>query len=284
MKIGIVDVGGGLRGVYAAGIFDYCLDTGIQFDMCIGVSAGSANITSYMAGQRGRNYPFYTEYSFRKEYMSFHNFLSKKSLIDLDYVYGVLSNSDGENPLDYDAFCKNPAQMYIVATDARTGEAIYFDKSSMARDCYDVMKASSSIPAVCRPYEIDGVPYYGGALSDPVPVEKAFRCGCDKVVLILTKPRDTIRTPKKDQKLAHFIQKKYPKAAEAFCLRAEKYNRSVQKAKEYEAEGRVLIVAPDDTCKVDTLTRDRQNLQRFYQKGLRDAQAITGFFYRQSYN
>lgn len=97
--------------------------------------------------------------------------------------------------------------MYIVATDARTGEAIYFDKSSMARDCYDVMKASSSIPAVCRPYEIDGVPYYDGALSDPVPVEKAFRCGCDKVVLILTKPRDTIRTPKKDQKLAHFIQK-----------------------------------------------------------------------------
>ena len=112
MKIGIVDVGGGLRGVYAAGIFDYCLDTGIQFDMCIGVSAGSANITSYMAGQRGRNYPFYTEYSFRKEYMSFHNFLSKKSLIDLDYVYGVLSNSDGENPLDYDAFCKNRTDVY----------------------------------------------------------------------------------------------------------------------------------------------------------------------------
>lgn len=26
MKTGIVDVGGGLRGVYAAGIFDHCLD------------------------------------------------------------------------------------------------------------------------------------------------------------------------------------------------------------------------------------------------------------------
>lgn len=54
MKKGVVDVGGGLRGIHAAGVFDYCLDTGIQFDYCIGVSAGSANVASYLAGQKGR--------------------------------------------------------------------------------------------------------------------------------------------------------------------------------------------------------------------------------------
>lgn len=69
MKTGIVDVGGGLRGIYAAGVLDCCLDAGIRFDMAIGVSAGSANIASYLAGQRGRNYRFYTEYAFRKEYI-----------------------------------------------------------------------------------------------------------------------------------------------------------------------------------------------------------------------
>ena len=52
MKTGIVDVGGGLRGVYAAGVFDYCLDAGIHFDVGIGVSAGSANVISYIAGQK----------------------------------------------------------------------------------------------------------------------------------------------------------------------------------------------------------------------------------------
>lgn len=52
MKLGVVDVGGGLRGVYAAGIFDFCLTEGIGFDVCVGVSAGSANIASYAAGQR----------------------------------------------------------------------------------------------------------------------------------------------------------------------------------------------------------------------------------------
>lgn len=33
MKTGVVDVGGGMRDVYAAGIFDYCLDENIQFDL-----------------------------------------------------------------------------------------------------------------------------------------------------------------------------------------------------------------------------------------------------------
>ena len=81
MKTGIVDVGGGLRGVYAAGIFDYCLDENIQFDLCIGVSAGSANVSSYIAGQKKRNYMFYTEYPFRKEYMGLRNFIFRKSYL-----------------------------------------------------------------------------------------------------------------------------------------------------------------------------------------------------------
>ena len=56
MKLGIVDVGGGLRGIYAAGVLDHCMDQGIRFDLGIGVSAGSGNLAAYAAGQRGRNY------------------------------------------------------------------------------------------------------------------------------------------------------------------------------------------------------------------------------------
>ena len=79
MKLGVVDVGGGLRGIYAAGVLDYCMDQGIRFDLGVGVSAGSANLASYAAGQRGRNYRFYTEYAFRKEYMSIRNLIFKGS-------------------------------------------------------------------------------------------------------------------------------------------------------------------------------------------------------------
>lgn len=277
VKTGVVDVGGGLRGVYAAGVFDYCLDQNIRFDLGIGVSAGSANVASYIAGQKKRNYSFYTEYPFRKEYMSVRNFLRKRSYLDLDYIYGTLSNSDGENPLDYRRIMDSPTAYLAVATNAETGKAAYFDKSDLHPDDFSVLKSSSAIPFVCHPYAVNGTLYYDGALGDPVPIEKAFAWGCDKVVLILTKPRDLIRVSGTDEKFARMIQRKYPLSADRLRHRAEQYNRGVAKAKEYAAQGRVLIVAPDDTCGVDTLTKDREALKRFYEKGYQDGQAILDF-------
>lgn len=274
MKVGVVDVGGGMRGIFAAGVMDFCLEKGVNFDVCLGVSAGSANVISYIAGQKGRNYRFYSEYSFRKEYMSLHNFLKKRSYIDLDYVYGTLSNSGGENPLDYDAFIKSDKEIVVVATDAMTGLARYFTKEDIPRDHYDVLKASCAIPFVCHPYKVGEIPYFDGALSDPVPIEKAFSMGCDKVVLILTKPSDVIRSSGKDEIFAHRIQKKYPLAAEGLRNRARRYNHGVELAKQYQAEGRLIIVAPDDTCGMDTLTRDVDAMNRFYESGKRAAWKI----------
>lgn len=277
MKAGIVDVGGGLRGVYATGVFDYCLDNDIRFDLCVGVSAGSANAASYIAGQKKRNYLFYTEYPFRKEYMSAKNLLFKKSYLDLDYIYGTLNNSNGENPLDYPGILQSPTEFLAVATNAETGQAVYFDKSDLGQDDYSVLKASSAIPFVCHPYQVRGVPYYDGALGDTIPIEKAFAWGCDKVVLILTKPQNVPRTQGKDKFFASRIQKKYPLAAERLRRRAEQYNRGVALAKAYEKQGKVLIIAPDDTCGVDTLTRDREALKQFYEKGYQDAKALETF-------
>ena len=122
MKLGVVDVGGGMRGMYTAGVLDYCLEAGIKFDCCIGVSAGSANLISYLAGQHGRNYKFYYEYSFRKKYMGLGNFLFSGSYFNLNYIYGTLANSGGEYPLDYDAYKKNPADFFVVAEDAVSGD------------------------------------------------------------------------------------------------------------------------------------------------------------------
>lgn len=277
MKTGVVDVGGGLRGIYAAGVFDYCMDRDIWFDLVIGVSAGSANGASYLARQRGRNYTFYTEYAMRKEYMGAKNSLTKRSYIDLDYVYGALSNSDGEYPLDYQAMMDNPTEFLVVADNALTGSVKYFDKSDIAQDRYDVFKASSAIPFVCRPYEVNGMPYYDGALGDPVPVEKAFQCGCDKVVVILTRPADVTRGPGKDGVLADMIRHRYPFAAKKLRTRVERYNEGVALAKRYAEEGKVLIISPDDISGVETLTRDQAVLIQFYQKGYQDAQAISGF-------
>ena len=280
MKTGIIDVGGGFRGIYACGVLDYCLDQNIRFDLGIGISAGSANLASFIAGQRGRNFTFYTEYGLRKQYAGVGNFIRKGSFIDMEYVYGVLSNHDGENPLDYANLRDDPMEFIVVAANAVTGEAKYFDKGDIRQDDYSVFKASSSIPLVCKPYFIQGTPYYDGALGDPVPVEKAFALGCDRVVVLLTKPENILRTSEQDEKLAARIRKKYPNAAKKLRQRASRYNEGVALAQEYARQGKALIVAPDDTCGVSTLSRDPADMKRLYDKGYTDGEKVKSFMGR----
>ena len=274
MKYGIVDVGGGLRGIYGAGVLDRCLEEKIHFDCCIGVSAGSANMCSYVAGQHGRNKPFYQEYSFRPEYMSVKNLLRKHSYLDLEYVYGTLSNTGGENPLDYEAMRDDPAELYIVAADARTGAARYFTKEDVRLNDYRPLMASCCIPVIDQPYVIDGVPYFDGGLAEPVPVQKAFDLDCDRVALILTKPIVPERNSRRDTELAKLLRHRYPAAARGLEQRAENYNRAVRQALKWEQDGRVCIVAPDSTEGMATLTKDKESLEKMYQKGWRDAEKL----------
>ena len=246
-------------------------------EYCIGVSAGSANVCSYIAGQKGRNYQFYTDYSFRKEYMSVKNLFQKGSYINMDYIYGELSNTGGENPLDYKKIEESDVELRVVATNAVTGKPVYFDKTDMCQDNYSIMKASCCIPLVCKPYRIKGVPYYDGGLSDPIPVQKALDDGCDKVVVILTKPIDTIRVAKKDAFPARVLKRKYPKSGEDLARRYKTYNDQVRLAKKYQKQGKVLILAPDDCCGMETLTKDKSALDKMYHKGYRDAKKIPDF-------
>ena len=124
--IGVIDVGGGNRGAFGAGVLDYCLDKGIQFDYCIGVSAGSANCVSYIAGQKGRNLRFYTNYNISKDAISIRNRLKYHSMLNLDFIFRTVSNEDGEDPLNYDAFVRSGQALRIVATDAETGRPVAF--------------------------------------------------------------------------------------------------------------------------------------------------------------
>ncbi|MBE6782904.1 MAG: patatin family protein [Ruminococcaceae bacterium] len=276
----IIDAGGGLRNIYTAGVFDRCLDDNVYFDLCIGVSAGAANISTFLAGQRDRTYRFFHDYSQRKEYMSFGNFIKKGSYLDLDYIYSTLTNSDGEDPLDYPEIEKYKGQFLIVATEAKTGKAHYFTKEDLSQDNYRVINASCAIPVVCKPVSINGTEYMDGGVAVPVPLEKALEMGADKIVFALSKPKDFRRDNSRNEFLVKLIRRKYPETAKVLLESNAEYDRLLDKAIELEKEGRVLIVSPDDTCGVDTLTKDKEKLHALYEKGYRDAEKIKEFLCR----
>ncbi|ETY71205.1 patatin-like phospholipase family protein [Bifidobacterium moukalabense] len=277
MKTAMIDVGGGFRAIFGAGVMDRMMEDGISVDHCYGVSAGSANMVSFIAGQHGRNHKFYTEYAFRKEYASFESYIRNHNFANLDYVYGTLSNHDGEYPVDYAAFEANPTGFTVVACNAEDGSAKYFDKSDVSYDNFDIMKASSAVPVACEPYVIDGIPYYDGGIADPVPVQKALDDGYDRVVVILTRLKDVLREQKKDIGPARILRHTYPAAAERLLNRYRTYNDEVALAKEYEKDGRVLILAPESLYGLSTLSKSFEGLERMYRAGYAAAEAIPDF-------
>ena len=59
--------------------------------------------------------------------------------------------------------------------------------------------------------------------------------------------------------------------------RAIRYNTQLWLAKQYEKDGKVLIIAPDDIGDMSTLTRDPEMIGNLYRKGYRDARALKDF-------
>ena len=78
-RLGLVLEGGGMRGVYTAGVLDYFLEKNIAVDGVIGVSAGSCHGVSFLSKQYQRNLRVNLNYLDDPDYLSMRNFLKTGS-------------------------------------------------------------------------------------------------------------------------------------------------------------------------------------------------------------
>lgn len=276
MKTGLVLEGGGMKCAYGAGVLDRFLDDVIDFDYVIGVSAGSANGASFTARQRGRSLRFYTDHITSKDYYGIGSFLKKGDLFGLDHIYSTLSNADGIDPLDYDAMLHNPAEFEVVVTNARTGKPEYYSKNDMPRDSYEYIKASSCIPAVCRPRKIGKEYYYDGGLADPIPVDRAFEMGCDRVVVVLSKTRDYVRTPQKFRFFYRYKCRKFPEIINIIDNRHVTYMKQFARVFELEKAGKAFVFSPSKPMDTGTYKMDPEMNRKVYDLGISDYEAQKG--------
>lgn len=272
--LGIVDVGGGMRCIYSAGVYDCFFDRKVDVGYCLGVSAGSANLISFVCGQRGRNLEFYSNYALRKEYMSVSNLLKTGSYIGLDYIFSTLCNTDGEYPLDFEHFKESGILYRAAATRASDGKSVFFENSDVKENCYDILKASCALPVACKPYPIDGELYFDGGIAEPIPIQKAFSDGCDKVILVLTKPREEYTKPIGKTKLVHAVLRQYPAVAGLMDSLHIRSGKILEEAKTLEKEGRLIILEPSDCYGMKTLTRDKITIYKMYRQGYEDAKRL----------
>lgn len=275
-KIGLVVEGGGMKCAYNAGVLDAFLDEHITFDYCIGASAGSGNLASYLAGQRERNLRFFTEHIHSSNYFGLKSLLKTGDLFGLKYIYGELTRAAGKDPLDFPAFMRNPTEYEAVVTNALTGEPEYYGRELLRQDDYRLIMASSAIPVACHPVELNGTPYYDGGLTDAIPVRRALARGCDKLVVILSKNRDYVRKPQGMRPLYRRVCRKYPNVVKAIDRRHIVYNENLQDVFALEREGTAFVFAASEPIHAGTYSMKEGEERHLYDLGLRDFAARKG--------
>ena len=82
MKIGLVLEGGGLRGLYTAGVLDIFMEKGIHIDGIMGVSAGALFGINYKSNQKGRILRYNKKYAKNKNYMGLYSLLTTGNIMN----------------------------------------------------------------------------------------------------------------------------------------------------------------------------------------------------------
>lgn len=268
VQAGLVLEGGGMKGIYTAGVLDYFMEKNLYFQNCYGVSAGACHLCSYVSRQPKRAYRVSLNYLKDRNYCSLSSLLTSGDLFNVKMCYDTIPNR--LDPYDYKAAAKYEGNAYAVATNIRTGKAEYLPMKEMHRDIINV-RASASLPLVSRIVEINGEPYLDGGMADSVPIRHAIEDGNVKNVVVLTKEVGYIRQPASNLGLIKLRYKKFPRLYELMADRHNAYNETLRFLEEEVAAGRAFVIRPKEANDIGRIEKDRAKLENLYQLGYEDA-------------
>ncbi len=268
-QAGLVLEGGGMKGIYTAGVLEFFLDKEIEFSSCYGVSAGACHLCSFLSKQKKRAYRVAVNYLDNKKYCGAFSLLTTGDLFGVDMCYDLIPNY--LDPYDFEAFDRYEGKAYAVVTNIRTGEAEYIQLKDMHEDIQAV-RASSSMPLVSRKVKIGDEYYLDGGISDSIPIRKSIADGNEKNVVILTKEAGFRRKTESHLALIKARYARYPKVYELMKERDEQYNKTLDYLEEQEKEGKAFIFRPKKKSPVGRVEKDKSKLDALYKEGYEDAQ------------
>ncbi|TYP77060.1 patatin-like phospholipase family protein [Aquimarina intermedia] len=203
IKVGIVLSGGGAKGLAHIGVLKVIEDSGVRIDYIGGTSMGAIIGSLYAAGYSAttldsifrsvdfneliqddlprRAKTFYEredaeKYAITLPFDKFKVGLPK-SLSKGQNFYNLFSRytSHVNNVRDFDSL---PIPFFCVATNIENGEQVILDKGYLPQ----AVSASSALPSVFSPVEIDGVLLTDGGVANNYPVEEIKKRGADIVI------------------------------------------------------------------------------------------------------
>ncbi len=146
-KVALIAEGGGQRGIFTAGVLDAWLEQNYDpFDLFIGTSAGSQNLTSYLARQKGYAKRLIRGLSRNKRFFQLGRGLMGKHIVDLDWYFDKTKEVNRAIDFKTAKTSLGERELLITATNARDRKAYYLSPTGEEHQWRELLKASSALP------------------------------------------------------------------------------------------------------------------------------------------
>lgn len=265
MKIGLVLEGGGMRGLFSAGVLDALLELKeLSINGIVGVSSGALFGVNYVSKQKERAVRYNKKYADDKRYMGLHSWITTGNAVNKDFAFYELPYK--LDVFDNETFKKAETDFYVVMTNVESGKPEYV----LIEDAFaqmEYLRATSALPFASKIIEINGKKYLDGGISDSIPIDFCESLGYDKIIAVLTRPEGTYKEDKLGF-LYKLVYRKYPNLVKSLLNMATDYEKVLAKIKDLENKGKIFVVRPPEVLKIGRLEKNRDKIQKVYDTGL----------------
>jgi SERINE PROTEASE len=265
MKVGLVLEGGGMRALFTAGVLDALLDIKeLDIDGIVGVSAGALFGVNYVSGQKERAIRYNKKYARDKRYMGFYSWITTGNAVNKEFAfYEIPFKLD---VFDQEKFKQSKIDFYVVMTNVESGKPEYV----LIKDVFkqmEYLRATSALPFASKIIEINGKKYLDGGISDSIPIDYCEGLGYDKIILVLTRPKNTHKEDKLNF-LYKLVYRKYPNLVERLINMGKDYEVVLKKIEDLENKNKIFVIRPPKVLKIGRLEKNEDKIQNVYDIGL----------------
>ena len=265
MKVGLVLEGGGMRALFTAGVLDALLDIKeLDIDGIVGVSAGALFGVNYVSGQKERAIRYNKKYARDKRYMGFYSWITTGNAVNEEFAfYEIPFKLD---VFDQEKFKQSKIDFYVVMTNVESGKPEYV----LIKDVFkqmEYLRATSALPFASKIIEINGKKYLDGGISDSIPIDYCEGLGYDKIILVLTRPKNTHKEDKLNF-LYKLVYRKYPNLVERLINMGKDYEVVLKKIEDLENKNKIFVIRPPKVLKIGRLEKNEDKIQNVYDIGL----------------
>ena len=266
-KIALVMEGGGMRGAYTAGALAWLLDNGIEFSSSYGISSGAFYLCGYLMKDKQFLYNCSTNCVTDKRYMFAPAILRSGKIVDYDFLFNQILVK--ENHMDLTPLNNMDEEGYFGLYDLSLGKTVYISTKDIT---VDLLKASATLPILGKLVKAGDKEYLDGGITDMIPIEQALRDGCEKFLIITTKPENYVRKPAKKPIIA-LMKAMYPQCSQIskdYSIRHLNYNKQINLIKDLSDQKKALFCFPSKESKVTRMGGTKQQLDDLYELGYTD--------------